>query len=77
MDQNSLLGGGDPCLCDIEPLTGELPSKKRLSTWHLEYDIVKAVLLRLIWIYRAGKMQWIFEACCDTILYRERQIIWE
>lgn len=44
MDQNSLLGGGDPCLCDIEPLTGELPPKKRLSTWHLEYDIVKAVL---------------------------------
>ncbi len=77
MDQKFLLGGGDPCLCDIEQLTGELPLKKRLSTWHLEYDIVKAVLLQLNWIYHAEKIQWIFEACCDTIRYRGRQIIWE
>lgn len=47
MDQKFLLGGGDPCLCDIEQLTGELPPKKRLSTWHLECDIVKTVLLQL------------------------------
>jgi hypothetical protein len=35
------------------------------------------VLLQLNWIYHAGKRQWIFEACCDTILHRGRQIIWE
>jgi hypothetical protein len=67
VDQNFLLGGGDPCLCDIEQLVGELLPKKRLSTWHLEYGIVKAVVLRLNRIYRAGKIQWIFEICCDTI----------
>ena len=39
--QEFLFEGRDPCLCDIEQVTRELPQVKKLSTRHLEYGIAK------------------------------------
>ena len=63
-------GSGGPCFCDIEQFTEEHVSRKRLSTRHLEYGIVKATRSLLNGTCPAGKMQWIFEAHCGKIFDR-------
>lgn len=68
-------GGGGPCFCDIEQMTMQLVYETALDMesgmWYSEDSHNSNQTLS------CRKIQWIFQAHCDTILYVRRIIVWK